>query len=43
MAWQPYESASFRNKAEYVFRRDGKRMVSDEGYCVRGAKPADVL
>lgn len=39
MAWQRHESASFKSNAEYVFRQSGKRRISDEGYCSRGARP----
>lgn len=41
MNWQPYESAAFKANAEYVYRAQGVRRTSDEGYCVRGGVPLD--
>lgn len=39
MAWRPYESAAFRDKAAAEFRHRGYRLVTDEGFCGLARNP----
>lgn len=39
MAWQPYETAAFKKKADLEFQRTGNALRTSTGYCKAGANP----
>lgn len=43
MAWKFYETQEFRHRANSEFKKSGRRLEIENGYCGLTEKPADVI